>query len=57
MDVRGCTGVNKKNGLPSSIRNQWCLVPGRIRYGRIPTDLVFNSEEGTLGTEVVLRIS
>ena len=25
-----------------------------IRYGRIPTDLVFNSEEGALGTEVVL---
>lgn len=54
MDVNGRTGVNIKKDFTSSIRNQRRLAVGWIRYGRIPTDLVFNSEEGALGTEVVL---
>ncbi len=54
MDVNGRTGVNIKKGLTPSICNQWCSVAGWIRYGRIPTDLVFNSEEGAFGTEDIL---
>ena len=54
MDVNGGTGLKIKKGLAPSICNQWRLVAEWLRYDRIQTGLVFNSEGGALREGVVL---